>query len=414
VKTPPWSTGNRLRLLENGEAYYPRVCEVIAAARSEVLVETFILAPDEVGRELRAALIAAARRGCRVEMTVDGYGSNDLPAEFVAPMLAAGCRVRVFDPAPTLLGWRTNAFRRLHRKLIAVDGRRAFVGGLNFSVAHLRKSGAGSKQDYALEVSGPVAGDIRRLMLDALPDSHDRHTRQPGSAPRLPAESPTTVPPDGTDDAQAILVTRDNHHHRDDIEYQYRLGARLAQRELIIANAYFFPSYRLLRSIVGAAQRGVRVRLILQGEPDMPLVRKATLVLYDYLLRRGVSIYEYCERPFHGKVALMDDEWATVGSSNLDPLSLALNLEANLVVRDRALNGALRDSLERLMQRHCKRLNLIGDAPPQNSRRQLAGLLAFHFARHFPGWAGLAPGHRHQALTPIGQLPEAAWKRRHG
>lgn len=121
-------------------------------------------------------------------------------------------------------------------------------------------------------------------------------------------------------------MTRDNAAHADDIERHYRIAIRAARRRIVIANAYFLPGYRLLKGLRDAARRGVEVTLILQGHPDMPWVTAATRSLYHYLLPAGVRIVEYCRRPFHGKVAVVDDEWATVGSSNLDPLSLWLNL----------------------------------------------------------------------------------------
>lgn len=130
-----------------------------------------------------------------------------------------------------------------------------------------------------------------------------------------------------------------------------------AKREVIIANAYFFPGYRLLHAMRNAARRGVRVKLIVQGEPDMPIVKVGARLLYNYLVKGGVQIYEYRRRPLHGKVALMDDHWATVGSSNLDPLSLSLNLEANLIIHDRQFNQTLRDNLQALIVNDCVRVD---------------------------------------------------------
>ena len=148
------------------------------------------------------------------------------------------------------------------------------------------------------------------------------------------------------------MCIRDSHH-TNDIERHYRAAIRSARERIVIANAYFFPGYRLIKELRRAARRGVDVRLILQGEPDMPIVKTAASMLYHHLLHAGVRIYEYCERPLHGKVALMDDRWSTVGSSNLDPLSLSLNLEANVVVRDAAFNALLYERLDHLMQHSC-------------------------------------------------------------
>jgi cardiolipin synthase A/B len=394
VSGAAWRDGNRVRLLENGEEFYPRVFDAIGRARSEVFVETFILFDDPVGRQLQRALIAAARRGARVELTVDGYGSHDLPAPFLDALTTAGVRVHLFDPRPRLLGLRVNIFRRMHRKIVVVDGRVAFVGGLNYSRDHVRDHGPAAKQDYAVEVEGPLAADVRALAAGAVAPPSRWWRRRPAAGALMPPDAGRAV---------ALLAARDNHRRRDEIEWHYRDAIRRARREVIVANAYFFPGYRLLRELRDAARRGVDVRLVLQGNPDMPWVRWVALTLYDYLLQGGVRIYEFCERPLHAKVAVIDGEWATVGSSNLDPLSLSLNLEANVVVRDREFAGHLRERLARLMDEHCVAVG-PEQAPPRTPWRRLLTFLAFHVTRRFPRWAGLLPGHQRPVL-PVTLAP---------
>ena len=166
-----WTYGNRVRLLENGEAYYPAVFGAIARAEHEVLLETFLLFEDEVGLELQSVLIAAAQRGVRVTATVDGYGSPDLSREFIAKLTDAGVDFRVFDPQPRVLGLRTNMFKRLHRKIVVIDRREAYVGGINYSIDHLRKHGPESKQDYAVQLEGPIVAHFRELVLALLEEA---------------------------------------------------------------------------------------------------------------------------------------------------------------------------------------------------------------------------------------------------
>ncbi|VCU72161.1 Putative cardiolipin synthase YbhO [Pigmentiphaga humi] len=380
-----WVPGNRIALLENGEAFFPRVFEVIGQAREEVLLETFILFDDHVGQALHEALVAAAQRGVRVSVLVDGYGSMDLGEDFLAGLTRVGVQFRMFDPRARLLGLRTNVFRRMHRKLVVVDGAIAFVGGINYSADHLADFGPGAKQDYAIEVHGPVVAQIRA------------YVRTNCSEPPAPVaeREPTGPPGDGREPAgtaQTLFAVRDNGAHRTDIERQYRIAIRAARHDVIIANAYFFPGYRLLRDLRNAARRGVRVSLVLQGEPDMPIVKVGARLLHDYLLGAGVRIFEYCERPLHGKVAVADDEWATVGSSNLDPLSLSLNLEANLVIRDAGFNRVLRERLDTLIARHCRQ---VRQPRPQTKSiwRAAVSSVVFHVLRRFPAWAGWLPKH---------------------
>ena len=403
-----WNSGNRFRLLENGEGFFPRVFECIAAARHEVMLETFILFEDKVGLALHAALLQAARRGVQIDMTIDGYGSPDLSAGFISALTQAGVRVHVFDPGPRLWGWRTNLFRRMHRKLVVVDGRRAFVGGINYSADHLADFGPAAKQDYAVEVEGPLVAEIHQFMHKALAAGQRNAGAEPASAgglrQRLSSHAhaladqwPGRVPgPAG--DAAGLFVTRDNRKHTNDIERHYRIAIRAARSRIVIANAYFFPGYRLLREMRKAARRGVDVRLILQGEPDMPIVKIAAGLLYRHLLDAGVQIYEYCERPLHCKVAVSDDQWATVGSSNLDPLSLSLNLEANVVIRDPAFTAQLAARLQHLMQQGCRQI-ARGDLPPARWWDSLRSFFVFHLLRRYPAWAGWLPAHVPR-LTP--------------
>lgn len=393
-----WRENNRYTLLENGTGYFPAVLDAIAAARGEVLVETFILFDDAVGQEFQRALIAAARRGVSVDLTVDGYGSDELDGAFVSAMTESGIRVHVFDPRPRLLGVRTNVFRRMHRKIVAVDRRVAFVGGINLSADHLPDYGPQAKQDYAVRLEGPLAADVADFAREALAvDAWTRKRRWPARMDPMPEG-----------DGGGRLVVRDNIEHQTDIERYYRAGVRAAREDVLIANAYFFPGYQLLHDLANAARRGVRVRLLLQGEPDVLVARLAASMLYDYLIDAGVEIYEYCKRPLHGKVACVDRDWSTIGSSNLDPLSLALNLEANVVARDAGLNAALRRSLDRLIEQDCRRIEL-----PEGSRRRLRrlwiGVVVFHFLRRFPAWAGSLPAHKPRLKSlPIQAQQESA------
>ncbi|WP_333617306.1 cardiolipin synthase ClsB [Mixta calida] len=383
--TMSWRDGNRIQLLENGEQFFPRVFGAIRRAQHSVLLETFILFEDNVGNALHRELLAAAQRGVKIEMMVDGYGSPDLSDEFVSSLTSAGVRFLYYDPRPLVMGMRTNVFRRLHRKIVVVDGAIAFVGGINFSAEHNTDFGPEAKQDYAIEVKGPIVDDIGRFVQEAIGSEANTH-RWWGHRSHRPAVNQQPG------DAQALFVYRDNDEHRDDIEQHYLEMLGNAKEDVIIANAYFFPGYRLLREMKNAAQRGVRVRLIVQGEPDMPIVKVGAELLYNYLVEGGVEVYEYIRRPLHGKVAVADRQWATVGSSNLDPLSLSLNLEANLIIHDRQFNQTLRDNLERLLQEDCVRVQ--EDKLPKRTWLQLSkSIIVFHFLRHFPAIAGWLPAH---------------------
>lgn len=388
---PCWREGHRVRLLENGEEYFARVFEAIDEAQRELLLETFIWFDDKVGRQLQQRLLAAAQRGVKVHFLVDAFGSPDLSEEFLHPLTAVGVQVRMFDQRPTLFGIRLNVFRRMHRKLVAVDGTIAFVGGINYSADHLADFGPTAKQDYAVEVRGPVVADIVSFMRQAIATRGTGERWQP----------PETVPgPADAGPAGVCFVPRDNGRRSRSIERAYRDAFRAARREIVIANAYFFPGYGFLRDLRDAARRGVKVHMIFQGEPDTRLALMAARALYRHLVDAGVCIHEYCERPFHGKVAVIDGEWSTVGSSNLDPLSLSLNFEANVFIRDAAFADELRSRLGALMDEHCKAVD-PSSVPRGRFWQPLTRPLLFHVLRRFPDWAGWLPAHSPRtALVP--------------
>lgn len=405
-----WYDGNDVKLLINGEEFFPAVFASIRAAKHQVLLETFIIAEDQVGNELQEVLIDAARRGVQVEVMVDDWGTFDVTSSFVKGMIDAGVKILVFDPQPRTLGLRTNIFRRLHRKIVVIDGELAYVGGINFSAEHIAEFGDMAKQDYAAEVRGPIVNAIHQASAQLLLDTCERKHYQPFEKRFVPPDNP----PVG--DARIRVAVRDNNRHTSDIENLYLRAIRHARQRVVIANAYFFPGYRLLRALRDAARRGLEVTLILQGQPDMPWVSMCSRLLYSYLLKEGVVIHEYCKRPLHGKVALVDDAWATIGSSNLDPLSLAMNLEANLFIESRAFNHYLYNHLHTLANDSCTPVTL-----EKASRGYWWKLpfvfLSFHFLRYFPAIAGWLPAHTPK-MAPIepdkfdDELKEENWKKK--
>lgn len=376
---PDWRDGNRVRLLENGEEFFPRVFEALGQARVRVYVETFILLDDEVGRALLQALRAAAARGAAVDVLADGFGSEPLTADYRAQMAAAGVQLHLYEPRPRLFGLRTNLFRRLHRKIVLIDGRRAFVGGINFCSDQLLASGPWALHDYAVELQGPVVGDIERFVARSRSAAHPPRTSV--------AEERIHGP------ARVRFVTRDNHRHPGDIEREYRVAIRMAQREILLANAYFFPGYRLLRDLRNAARRGVDVTVVVQGKADLRIVPIVARWLYHYLVPAGVRICEFRTRPLHAKVAVVDGRWATVGSSNLDPLSLSLNLEANVVIVDAGFGTELRARLLQLLAQDCTPVT-AARVPKRTWWRIVSSMLVFHFLRHFPRWVERIPAAR--------------------
>jgi len=336
---------NQLMLLQNGTAYFTQLCTDIDAARHSIYLETYIFAADETGRMVADALRRAAARGVVVRMLLDGYGSAELPPAWVDELRAAKVEVQWFrrEISPfTLQRNRMRRLRRMHRKLVVLDGDVAFVGGINIiNDISSHDSFSSPRLDYAVRVQGVAAGEIHSTMRRLWGVVSWANLRRRGKEiQRFVLErAKQAVAPDIT------LVLRDNLRHRHDIEDAYLQAIAGAQREIIIANAYFLPGRAFRLALVQAAQRGVRVMLLLQGKIEYRVQHYATHALYDQLLAGGIEIYEYQPSYLHAKVAVVDGQWATVGSSNIDPFSLMLALEANLAVQDAGFAGELRASL---------------------------------------------------------------------
>ena len=333
--------GNRLTLLESGREYFPALLAALESAERDIHLESYIYANDPVGQAVSQALCRAAARGVRVHLTVDGFGARNFPEDFLPRLQAGGVQAMLYRPELSRFRLRRHRLRRLHRKLAVIDGRIGFIGGINIVDDDNAPPDMRPRYDYAVQVEGPLVAAIhhnmRRLWEIVTWANFKRRYRLRQPPPPAPAVAGSQV---------AAFVTRDNIRHRSDILNAYLAAIRGARRDILIANAYFLPGVRFGRALYAAARRGVRVRILLQGKSDHPLLRYATQTLYRSALAAGIEILEY-ERSFlHAKVAVIDGEWATVGSSNIDPFSLLLAKEANLVVRDRAFAGELQARLE--------------------------------------------------------------------
>jgi cardiolipin synthase len=318
------------------------------------------------------ALERAALRGVRVWLVVDGVGTPRLPELWRTRFAQAGVDWRVYAPLGTLGLLIPSRWRRLHRKLCVVDGHTAFCGGINilddwYDPRH--GSLARPRLDFAVSAHGELVGHIQDSMSQLwwrLQGAQHARERKIPQALRsfktagLPLPWKQSLPlPDGTPPpSRAALLLRDNVLHRSQIERAYLKAIGLARHEVLIANAYFLPGRRLRQALVHAARRGVRVRLLLQGRYEYFMQYHAARPVYGTLLAAGVEIYEYDASFLHAKVAVVDPDnerpWATVGSSNLDPLSLLLAREANVVVADRAFAQQLHQRLSQVIASQSK------------------------------------------------------------
>ncbi len=330
-----FSTGNHLQLLATGTEYFPALLAAIDSAAHEIHLETYLFADDETGRTVAAALARAARRGVAVRVLVDGFGAREFAAGLGVSLITDGVELLVYRPQPRQRRLHWHRLRRLHRKLAVIDGRLAFVGGINI-ISDFDTDITAPRFDYAVCVAGPLVATIHADMRHVW---HIVRWSYLGHRPPAPDYQPPAPQPAGS--VSAALVIRDNLRHRRDIEDAYLEAMAGAQREIILANAYFLPGKRFREALITAARRGVKVTLLLQGRADYLLQHHAMQAIYDSLLNAGVRIFEYQPSYLHAKVAVIDETWATVGSSNIDPFSLLLSREANIIARDHAFARGL-------------------------------------------------------------------------
>ena len=357
----PLQDGHDITLLEGGAAYFSALLQAIDASQAEVRLETYIFNFDATGERVASALVRAAQRGVAVYVVMDGIGTAELPAAWEEQFKQAGVHWSRFSPLGRLGLLIPGRWRRMHRKLCVVDSSVAFCGGINIlDDYHDLNHGPQDfpRFDFAVRVTGPLVVDIRAVVVQfwaRLQAARQLERLQfRGARAELQGQVKSPTSRQGT---TAGLVLRDNLRNRNRIERAYRKAIGEARHEVLIANAYFLPGAKIRRALTDAARRGVRVRLLLQGRYEYFMQYHAARPVHGALLAAGVEIYEYQSGFLHAKVAVVDGHWATVGSSNLDPLSLQLAREANVVVENTQFAASLRSRLEDAIARHGRRLD---------------------------------------------------------
>ena len=435
---------HQLTLLQNGAEFFPQLCADIAVAKNSIYLETYRLADDEIGRRVAEALQHAAARGVVVRVLLDGFGSAELSPDWLDDWRIAGIEVQWFRREISTFRIRRHRLRRLHRKLVVIDGKTAYIGGINIMddvPAHVDLTSP--QLDYAVCVQGVVVGEIHQAMQHLWGvvswANFSRRGKQLDAneividSARTVGDSTTPSPLVGegwkegdsehftlslahqgrgnrlleslqfkfankqsrinkmhhTPSPTIVFLVRDNVRHRRDIERAYLRAISSAQHEVIIANAYFLPGRIFRRALKQATQRGVRVVLLLQGKIEYRIQHYATHFLYDELLAAGVEIYEYQASYLHAKVAVVDRLWATVGSSNIDPFSLLLAREANLMVSDAGFAESLRANLLKAVINDAQRIE-IGQ---QDYLTRFLSRISYGLVRFLVGITGVAKRH---------------------
>jgi cardiolipin synthase len=364
--------GNRVQLLTNGDETFPAMIAAIEHAEHCISLDMYKIRMDRVGTLFYRALIKAALRGVRVRFIYDAYGSRKVVYNDFSELIDAGGEVCVFNPVLWLTFLRVN--NRNHHKILVVDGRIAFLGGLNLAEEY-DGDGQNGWRDTAIMIEGPAARDAERIFNESwfqggmgfigkdLPVVGINQIKRAVDSPivrLLDLDAESCLPdqyPAAVGTAQVRVVSSDPNSLSSTIVDHYLLVINAARTRIDITCAYFVPPLVLRRVLVNAAKRGVRVRLILPGVTDTSLVRTVSVGYYGRLLKHGVEIYEWTQSVLHAKTMVVDGVWSTIGSANLDGRALFLSYEANAAAIDRPLATAMQEQFERDL-RQCRRVTL--------------------------------------------------------
>ncbi len=378
-----FTTGNHISLLRSGTEYFPALTQAINHAKHSVYLQTYIYEMDSTGMAIGNVLKHAAMRGVSVNVLLDGFGCKDLSKKYIEELEQAGVKVMFYRPKISPWTFKKNRLRRMHRKVAVIDGTTAFVGGINIIDDENTPQQTPPRIDYAVKIQGALTSVIEKNVFQLWRRIAITHLWRVAASTGKHRAAHHSVSGAGV---KAAFVIRDNVLHRRDIEDAYLHAIDNARAEIIIANAYFVPGRRFRKALTKAAMRGVKVKLLLQGRIEY-FMMFATRAFYWRFLNSGIEIYEYHKSFMHSKVAVIDNHWATVGSSNIDPFSLLLAHEANVLIQDTAFANALRSDIEAYITNGAQQVTALSWAKT-NVFQRITSWVAYGIVRLFLGVIG--------------------------
>lgn len=341
-------SGNSVKLIRGGKEYFTLLCSMIDNAGTSFHLQTYIFDEDDTGTMVADALMRAAQRKVAVYLMADGYASQHLSNDFIEKLQSNGVQFRYFEPI-----FRSKRFyfgRRLHHKVAVADGKCALVAGINISNRYNDMPGKPAWLDFGIYVEGPIASSLEQLCEK----TWNGYLQQ-----RSFTTTPKPYPTDGTYQTEThhniwVRMRRNDWVRRkNQISRSYLEMFRSAQKDITILGSYFLPGRNIRKALANAAARGVNIRVIVAGPSDVMMAKHAERYMYNWLLKNGIRIFEYQENILHGKIAVCDDAWVTIGSYNVNNISAFASIELNLDVYDQAFAQHVRHVLENIMQRQC-------------------------------------------------------------
>lgn len=341
----PFRYNNQLELLQSGHSFFEKLSELINHATTEIHLQIYIYEPDKTGIIIRDLLFAAAKRGVKIYLVLDAYGSKNFDVAWQINFQNAG--IEIYFYSPIKFGNYLHMGMRLHHKIICVDGQFALVGGINISDNYSAYTLQTPWLDFALLANGKVVEDLLQICKQTL--------RKVSKYQRF------KIKQESQKEHQAIItrVLQNNWvQAKFGITHQYKQKIRKAENEIILFASYFIPSISLKRLLKKAAKRGVNVNIVLSSISDVGIVKYATEYFYADMLKAGIKLYEWKQSVLHAKVALIDSNWLSVGSYNLNHLSDFGSIECNLEVLDESFCTSTNLQLKQLMNEGCEKISI--------------------------------------------------------
>ena len=309
---------NNLELVYSGEDYFSRLEAIIREAQSQIHLQMYLFENDATGKRIVNALKEAALRKVEIYVLLDGLGSLSFPSELQKDLKYSGVNIRFF--APLFSTYTFYLGRRLHHKVVVADAKVALVGGINIADKYRGSATEKAWLDYAVQLNGEIAKPLQQLCHDLYFKKRQLRNKKIKSAFNI--QQNTTV----------RILQNDWLKGKNEICDGYIKSIRHAKKEIIIVGSYFLPGIRIIRALKKASKNKVVIKLILSGKSDLPLTRRATCFLYGKLLSYNIELFEWNESVLHGKVAVVDGNWSTIGSFNLNNLSSYGSLEMNVEI----------------------------------------------------------------------------------
>ncbi|HRG37880.1 MAG TPA: cardiolipin synthase ClsB [Bacteroidia bacterium] len=368
LKINNYYAAQSVKLVYSGNDFFEKLILLIRSAHSILHFQTYIYDEDETGLEIANELKAAAKRGVKIYMLLDAFGSKDLSNQFINDLKKSGIRIRFF--APFLSRNIINLGRRMHHKVVVVDNAVALVGGINISNKYRGSATVAPWLDYAILVKGSICEKASKICSDIL------NKKFIFSIQFSKAVEPVS-------DTLVRFRLNDRIRGKRQISNGYLQAIKNAKKSIVFVSSYFLPGRRILKALKKAAKRGVQVTIILSANSDIVLFGRATSHLYATLMKQGIVIYEWQNSILHGKIAMVDEQWITIGSFNLNSLSALSSIELNVEAIDTTLVNELKSHIAHIIQNGCKKIDYAIYQKENNWKKRVVNTVVYYLTRIF-------------------------------